>query len=101
MAVDPFGHARERRETRGRVAHRVPCELKIELAGRTLELVGRTTNVSASGLSVQVPCSVQPGAPVQASLHMLHGTPMLVRGVVVHARRVLADEYELGIQIKG
>ena len=94
------GTVLDRRGVRTRAAHRVACELKVCVPGRVIHVNGRTTNVSATGLSVQVPCALQAGSPVEASFASSNGTPMLIRGVVVHARRVLADEYEIGIQIK-
>jgi c-di-GMP-binding flagellar brake protein YcgR len=90
---------RVRRDARvdPRVPHRVSC--RIQVAGSDAPpLTGRTVNLSKGGMSVQVPADLPRGARIEALVAGSLGTPVRVKGVVVHSRRVMADAYELGIQ---
>lgn len=90
----------ERRRRERRMSHRVPCRIRVLDAVAPASAVGRTTNVSPSGFSVQVPLSVPEGAWVEALVPTADGPPRRVEGVVIHSRRVMADTFEIGLRLQ-
>ncbi|MGE3180203.1 MAG: PilZ domain-containing protein, partial [Phycisphaerae bacterium] len=89
-----------RRETRA--PHRVQCFLVVpETKNRdALSYPAQTTNISKSGISVQVARAIPKGQLVKAVVPSAGGKEMSLEGIVVHSRQVMADTYELGILIQ-
>ena len=85
-----------------RIPHRVPCRVTIYDAesGRSASLVGQTTNMSRSGLALQLGRHVPEGTSIEALVPHLNSNPTSFRGTVVHSQRVLADTYEIGIEFE-
>lgn len=83
-----------------RVAHRVPCRVRLYDAhlGQPSAVIGQTTNISTNGLAVQLPRDVPPGTWVETLVPHINGDPLFVCGTVVHCRRVLGDEFEIGVE---
>lgn len=89
-----------RRDER-RTPYRVPCRLTLldPQEDRRLHLVGQTSNLSAAGLAVRVAAEIPEGLYVEVLLPKPGGEPTLLRGTVVHCRRVLTLMYEIGIEL--
>jgi len=85
-----------------RVAHRVPCRVRVRHAadGRKLAVVGQTVNLSANGLAVQLGRALEHGVAVEVLLPHLDGEPTRLHGRVVHSRRVLSGTFEIGIRLE-
>ncbi len=83
-----------------RAAYRVPCRLRWNdpATGAEIRRIGRTTNISESGVAIQIDHDLAPQTPVEALLPHPKGHSMRVSGVVVHARRVLTSTYEVGVR---
>ena len=88
-----------RRRAVPRSPHRVPCRLRA--LGSPTETgwvaCGQTVNVSPGGVAIQLSKPVRVGTRVEVQLPPLEGRPLLVRGSVVHSRRVLTGTFEIGI----
>ncbi|MFH1747244.1 MAG: PilZ domain-containing protein [Planctomycetota bacterium] len=86
-----------------RIAHRIPCRVRLydPESGQPSAMLGQTTNISNSGLAVQVARHVPNGTWVETLVPHVNGDPIFVCGVVVHSRRVLGDEFEIGIEYSG
>lgn len=91
-----------RRRTERRVAHRVPCRVRVSdtARGKSAAELGQTVNLSANGLAVQLGRPMEAGAQVEVLLPHLDGEPTRLQGTVAHSRRVLTGTFELGIQIE-
>ena len=90
-----------RRRAERRVAHRVPCRVRVlnTSTGRGISVVGQTINLSVSGLAVQLGRALVTGTHVEVLLPQLDGEPMRLHGRVIHCRRVLTGTFEVGIGI--
>ena len=71
-----------------RVQKRIPCRHPISLSGSTKPVSGTMRDVSAGGLSVQVPVSVEQGEVVRVEIQPPGGSPIVVQAIVWHSRRV-------------
>lgn len=84
-----------------RVPHRVPCRVRLidpaTGAGRTV--VGETVDLSAGGVALQLGSDVPVGTWVETLVPHLHGEPLFLCGTVVHSRRTMAANYEIGIAL--
>lgn len=64
------------------------------------ELRGETVNMSPNGLAIQVGKSIPAGAVVEAIIARWSGREELrLHGRVVHARRMLAGLFEIGVRL--
>lgn len=87
------------RETRW--SHRAPCLLRLLDSGgaTTLEIRGETVNMSANGWAVQVSEPVPAGLSVETVIaHKSAEEAIVLRGKVVHSRRMLAGSFEIGVR---
>ncbi len=95
----------ERKCARGqrRVAHRVPCRVRLHEpdSGQSNAVIGQTMNISTNGLALQLPQDVPAGTWVETLVPHVNGDPIFVCGTVVHSRRVLGDEFEIGVEFTG
>lgn len=84
-----------------RIAHRVPCQVRLSdaEAGSVVVVAGETVNLSPRGVAVHLGRIVPIGATVQVLLSSLEGEPAFLYGRVVHSRRVLTGTYEIGIAV--
>jgi hypothetical protein len=91
-----------RRRAERRVAHRVPCRVRVlnSSTGRVVSVVGQTVNLSVSGLAVQLGCAMVAGTHLEVLLPQLDGEPMRLHGRVVHCRRVLTGTFEVGVWVE-
>lgn len=80
-----------------RVAHRATCRVFLPEFAPTMEIAGETRDISREGLSVVLSQTIPPGVLLEAHFFAPDGEPSRVRGRVVYCRRVMADQYELGI----
>lgn len=81
--------------------HRAPCLLRLlDPGGETmLEIRGETVNMSANGWAVQVSEPVPAGLFVETVIaHKSAHEAIVLRGKVVHSRRVLAGSFEVGVR---
>lgn len=95
------GAAPGRRERRWR--HNAPCILRVLGSGRGEELTlrGRTVNMSVNGFAVQVPEPLPTGVQVEAVIaRSADDEGLLLRGSVIHSRRMLAGLFEVGVSIR-
>ncbi|MCH7871463.1 MAG: PilZ domain-containing protein [Planctomycetes bacterium] len=84
-----------------RWSHRAPCLLRLlDPGGETaFEVRGETVNMSANGLAVQVSEPVPEGWFVETVIaHKSAQEAIVLRGKVVHSRRVLAGSFEVGVR---
>ena len=84
-----------------RWSHRAPCVLRLlDVDGvANLEVRGETVNVSADGLAIQVPEPVPAGLFVETIIaRKCDKDAIVVRGKVIHNRRVLAGGWEIGVR---
>ena len=84
-----------------RWSHRAPCVLRLlDVDGASnLEVRGETVNVSAEGLAIQVPGPVPAGLHVETVIaRTCDKDAIVVRGMVIHSRRILAGGYEIGVR---
>ena len=94
-----LGTNRQKREQRW--SHRVPCLLRLlDSSGEAaVEVPGETVNMSAFGLAVQVSEPVPAGVSVETVIaHKSMGEAIVMRGTVVHSRRMLAGSFEIGVR---
>ncbi len=92
---------KSRRRVERRVAHRVPCRVRVSEppAGKGASAIGQTVNLSANGLAVQLARPMPAGTAVEVLMPPLDGEPTRVLGTVAHSRRVLSGTFEVGILI--
>ncbi|TWT42280.1 PilZ domain protein [Phycisphaerae bacterium RAS1] len=76
---------------------RVPCLLRIADADGRREFVGTTVNVSSSGLAIQAAAAPGVGARVEVQIARFNEPPLVFAGRVAHLRRILGDEFEIGL----
>ncbi|MGD8453013.1 MAG: PilZ domain-containing protein [Phycisphaerae bacterium] len=86
-----------------RISLRVACRVTLydPETRQSTALIGRTINVSSTGFAIQLNRLVPSGTWIEALVPRHTGDPMFVCGTVVHARRVLADTYEMGVEFDG
>ncbi len=84
-----------------RWSHRAPCLLRLLDSGgeAMFEIHGQTVNMSASGLAVQISEPVPAGFSVETVIaHKSAEEAIVLRGKVVHSRRMLAGSFEIGVR---
>lgn len=84
-----------------RWSHRAPCLLRLLDSGgeTTIEIRGETVNMSASGFAVQIAGPVPAGLSVETVIaHKSAEEAIVLRGKVVHSRRMLAGSFEIGVR---
>lgn len=104
VAATVFGVAATPRTNTDREAHRtpyrVPCRVRfIHANGETRTLVGETVNLSAGGVGLRVSIDVPKGTWVEALIPRLQGEPLFLNGVVMHCRRTLVNQFEIGVAV--
>lgn len=89
------------RRVERRFAHRVPCRVRTsEPQGEpNVSTVGQTVNLSPNGVAVQLSQPLAAGVGVEVYLPHIDGLPILLRGKVIHSRRVMTGTFEIGIHI--
>lgn len=93
------GERRRRGNGDRRVPYRVPCRVRLvdPKTGEVRTVVGETVNISTHGLAVQIGTEVPLGTWVETLVPHPNGEPMFVCGTVVHTRRTLSTNVELGV----
>ncbi len=76
-------HSSERR-----VQKRIPCRHPVSLSGGAKPVSGTMRDVSAGGLSVQVPVFLEHGEVVEVEIQPPGRSPIVVQAIVWHSRRV-------------
>ncbi len=97
--------ARERRRQARAVTrrpYRVPCRVRLvdTATGEVRTVVGETINISRAGVALQLATDVPVGTWVETLLPHPTGNPMFLCGTVVHSRRTLAANYEIGVRME-
>lgn len=84
-----------------RIPYRVPCRIRLfdPASGRTQTVVGETVNLSPRGVAMRVAVDAPLGTWVETLVPHPNGDPLFLCGRVVHVRRTLATNYELGVAI--
>jgi hypothetical protein len=84
-----------------RVPHRVPCRVRIvePESGETRTVVGETLNLSPNGLALQISANLRPGTWVETLVPNANGDPLFICGTVVHSRRMLSANFEIGVSM--
>ncbi len=78
---------------------RVPCRVRlVDNTGRSLAVNGETLNISDGGVSLQLATEVPLGTWIETLLPHPDGDPLFLCGTVVHCRRTLASQYEVGVE---
>lgn len=82
-----------------RVPHRVPCRVRLidTTTGNSHTLCGQTTNISPGGIAIQLGSEVPLGTWVETVVPYNAGEPLFLCGTVVHARRTLTSNFEIGV----
>ena len=99
LPVSVLGAKQKGRDRRW--SHRAPCVLRLLDSGgeATFEIRGETVNMSASGLAVLVSEPVPAGWFVETVIARKSVQEAIVlRGRVVHSRRMLAGSFEIGVR---
>lgn len=81
--------------------HRVPCRVRlIEPSGEVSRtVVGQTVNLSVGGAALQIGVDVPLGTWVETLVPHAHGEPLFLCGRVVHIRRTMSANFEIGIDM--
>lgn len=89
-----------RSEPRAMLRH--PCRVRFqhERGGEWIELRGQTVNISPQGIGLLLNMPIRVGTEVEAIFSVGGQEAQIVRGHVLHARRVLIDAYEIGVQVE-
>lgn len=104
-AASPEIHARStirgtwrvpRREVRR--PHRAPCVIRVE-GSEGEALSGRTVNISKSGLAMHCGEKLPVGTRVEVMLPKSGDEMYSLFGRVVHARRIQAEAFEIGVSL--
>jgi hypothetical protein len=84
-----------------RVPHRVPCRVRLvdPSTGDIRSVVGETVNLSPTGVALQVGMEVPVGTWVETLVPHVHGEPLFLCGTVVHVRRTLTSNFEIGVSM--
>ncbi|MEW6253756.1 MAG: PilZ domain-containing protein [Planctomycetota bacterium] len=92
-------HGRLRRMAR-RTPYRVPCRVRLvdPTTGEVRTIAGQTVNISSGGLSLHVAVETPPGTWVETLLPHPNGEPLFVCGRVVHVRRTMTANFEVGVE---
>ena len=90
------------RRLKRRMAHRVPCRVRLmdPLTGELRTVVGETVNLSPEGLALQLGLEVPLGTWVETLVPHAQGNPLFLYGEVVHVRRTLAANFEIGVSVR-
>ncbi len=93
--------AKPQQRNEPRVPHRVPCRVRLvdPSTGEIRTVVGETVNLSAGGVAIHVSLAVPVGTWVETLVPHASGDPLFLCGTVMHCRRTLAANYELGISV--
>ncbi len=103
----PSGSGRTTPRTTPRVArmeprtpYRVPCRIRLvdSTTGEVRTVVGETVNLSRRGVAFQAGLDVPIGTWVETLVANPHGDPMFLCGTVVHTRRTMAANFEVGVE---
>ncbi len=91
----------EARRNLHRVPHRVPCRVRLvdRTTGEVRTVVGETLNFSPGGVALQLGIDVPVGTWVETLVPHLHGDPLFLCGTVVHTRRTLHANFEIGVSM--
>ena len=62
-------------------------------------MVGETVNLSAGGMAIQVALDLPLGTKVETLVPHADGAPLFLCGTVVHSRRTMRANYEIGVAL--
>ncbi len=83
-----------------RAPYRIPCRVRLvdSTTGEVRTVIGETVNLSRRGMALQIATDVPIGTWVETLVAQPHGDPLFLCGTVVHTRRTLAANYEIGVE---
>jgi hypothetical protein len=99
LAAAATGHTRSAFERR--TPHRVRCIVRLIEPDAELDpcdVPGETINVATGGLAVRVSSRLAVGDRVEVEIPHPEQLPLIVQGHVAHCRRVLLDQFDVGIR---
>ena len=84
-----------------RTPYRVPCRVRLvdPLSGHVQTVVGETVNLSSGGVAMHVAVDAPIGTWVETLLPHPNGDPLFLCGRVMHVRRTMSTNFELGVAI--
>ena len=94
-------HSRFRAERADRRApYRIPCRVRLvnTETGEVRTVAGETVNLSSRGLAIQVGMDVPIGTWVETLVLHPNGDPMFLCGTVIHTRRTMTANFEVGVR---
>lgn len=99
--ASPRSSEREPAKRKPRTPWRVPCRIRLvdPQSGQVRSVVGEMVNLSCGGAALQAAIDAPVGTWVETLVPTPNGDPRFLCGRVVHSRRTLAMNFELGIQI--
>ena len=83
-----------------RTPYRIPCRVRLvdSTTGEVRTVVGETVNLSRRGMALHIAMDVPIGTWVETLVANPNGEPMFLCGTVVHSRRTLASNFEIGVE---
>jgi hypothetical protein len=83
-----------------RTPYRIPCRVRLVDAdtGEVRTVVGETVNLSPRGVALQLSVDVPLGTWVETLVPHLNGDPLFLCGKVVHSRRTMMANFEIGVE---
>jgi hypothetical protein len=83
-----------------RAPYRIPCRVRLVNAetGEVRSVAGETVNLSRRGMALQLGVDVPVGTWVETLVLHPNGDPMFLCGTVLHSRRTMAANFEIGVK---
>ena len=83
-----------------RAPYRIPCRVRLVNAetGEVRNVAGETVNLSRRGMAIQVGLDVPIGTWVETLVLHPNGDPMFLCGTVIHTRRTMMANFEVGVK---
>jgi hypothetical protein len=83
-----------------RTPYRIPCRVRLvdSTTGEVRTVVGETVNLSRRGMALHIAIDVPLGTWVETLVAHPNGDPMFLCGTVVHSRRTMASNFEIGVE---
>jgi hypothetical protein len=83
-----------------RVPYRVACRVQLvdPVSGEVRRVMGETLNISSGGVSLQIGVEAAIGTWAETLVLHPNGDPMFLCGSVVHCRRTMTANYEVGVE---
>jgi hypothetical protein len=83
-----------------RTPYRIPCRVRLVDAdtGEVRTVVGETVNLSRRGVALQLAADVSLGTWIETLIPHPNGDPLFLCGKVVHSRRTMMANFEIGVE---